>query len=550
MKFIPAFIAVLAITLTACKPMPEKADKILHNGTIYTVDEAFSKMEAMAIKGDTVLATGSDSTILGNYEAPEIINLEGKPVYPGFIDAHCHFYWYGQWLQQVDLNDCGSYDKVLQKLKLESESTDTNDWLKGRGWDQNDWPSKTFPHKNKLDSLFPNRPVFLLRIDGHAALVNQQALTLAGIDGTTEVEGGKIEKRNGKPTGILLDNAIELVRQQMPEPDSAERQKSLQDAQEKCFKVGLTTVTDASMDHSWVEAIKAQHKAGHLQMRVCGMLNANEANLENHIQKGPFRTKKLHLNAIKLFSDGALGSRGAYLLEPYQDSPKDSGLLLHNQAFFEKWARIAYENDFQLNTHAIGDRACRLMLDVYSQYLKFGNDRRWRIEHAQIVHPDDLNRFGKYNIIPSVQPSHAISDMGWAQDRLGSERLQHAYAYKDLLQQNGFLVLGSDFPIETHDPLYQFYTGVTRKDKNGKPENGFLPSNAITRKQALKGLTRWAAFANFEEDAKGSLESGKLADFVILDKDIMKVPEDQIMETEVLSTYLGGKMVYASGESR
>lgn len=524
--------------------MPEPVDYIFHNATIYTVNEEFAKAEAMAIQGDSIVAVGDDQAILNTYKADTETDLKGKPIYPGFIDAHCHFYWYGQWLQQVDLNQCQSFDDVLDSLQQAAKNLPKGEWLRGRGWDQNKWPSQEFPHKKRLDTLFPERPIFLMRIDGHAALVNQLALDKAGIDLSTTLEGGAIEKTNGELTGILLDNAIDLVQEQIPEPGSTERHNALMQAQENCFAVGLTTVSDASMEYSWVETIKKAHAAGELQMRIFGMLNASQQNLDAYIKNGVEQGKKLHLGAIKLFADGALGSRGACLLNPYKDRPGEYGFLLHDTMHFQKWAKIAYENGYQLNTHAIGDSACRTMLDVYTDHLEAGNDKRWRIEHCQVVHPEDLDRFEKYQILPSVQPSHATSDMKWAGDRLGDDRLKTAYAYQDLLKQNGMIALGSDFPIEEIDPLLQFYTAVVRKNKKGEPPEGFQAANALTRKQALKGLTRWAAYANREEDIKGTLEAGKLADFVILDSDIMAIPESKILEASVKRVYVGGQQVY------
>ena len=523
--------------------MPEKADKIFHNAKIYTVDKRFSIAEAMAVRGDSILAVGSNDEILNTYQADETVDLEGKPVYPGFIDAHCHFYSYGLSLQKVDLNECQSFNEVLDSLIRASESLEEGEWLIGKGWDQNKWPSKEFPDRHRLDSLFPDRPVFLTRIDWHAALVNEVALKKAGIDQSTEVEGGDIEKQNGELTGILVDNAVDLVQEVIPEPDADQKHKALMDAQKNCFAVGLTTVSDASLEADWVETIQQEQASGDLKMRIYGMLNADESNLK-YIEEGVHRTKKLHLGAIKLFADGALGSRGACLLEPYNDRPDQQGFLLDDTAHFHKWAKIAMEHGFQLNTHAIGDSTCRTMLNVYKDYLEPGNDKRWRIEHCQIVHPDDLGTFGKYNILPSVQPSHATSDMKWADERLGEDRLKTAYAYKDLLEQNSMLALGSDFPIEDINPLLQFYTAVARKNRQGEPEEGFQTENALTRKQALKGLTRWAAYTNFEEDKKGSLDPGKMADFVVLEKDIMEIPIDSVLHVNVKRTYLGGEQVF------
>jgi predicted amidohydrolase YtcJ len=524
--------------------MPERVDTIFHNGRIYTVDSAFSVAEAMAIQGDTIAAVGSSQKLLNAYSADTTVDLEGKPVYPGFIDAHCHFYWHGQQLKQVDLRDAKSFQTILRRLQAADSNDAGQGWLQGRGWDQNEWDTPAMPDRRPLDRLFPERPVFLTRIDGHAALVNKAAMETAGIDQDTRVDGGVIQTDStGRLTGLVLDEAVELVRQRLPEPDSAERHEALMAAQEDCLARGLTTVSDAAMDKPWVEAIRQAQNESDLNIRVYGMLNANEENREAYIENGVEKNPYLHLGAIKLFADGALGSRGACLLQPYADDPGNHGFLRHDIAFFHKWANIAREQGYQLNTHAIGDSAVRTMLNVYSRYLTPGNDKRWRIEHAQVVHPDDKPLFGQYNIIPSVQPSHAIADKGWAKERLGAQRLPSAYAYQNLLAENGYLPIGSDFPIAPVDPLWQFYTAVSRQDEKGQPSEGFLPENALTRRQALKGLTRWAAYANCEEEQKGSLEPGKFADFVVLDRDIMRVSAEEVPEVRVKKTIIGGQVV-------
>lgn len=540
----PFMILLGSIIIGSCHSQQE-ADLIITNTTIYTVDEEFSVQEAMAVKEGKILAVGTDRAIRQAYRADQVISLDGKYVYPGFIDAHCHFLNYGRNLQHADLTGTGSFEEILEILQGHHKKHPSS-WIIGRGWDQNDWPVKEPPTRKELDRLFPDTPVLITRIDGHAALANRKALEMAGITGKTEVDGGEVITRNGVPTGVLIDNAISLVSRMLPRPGKEETARALLNAQEDCLAVGLTSVHEAGLGREEVETIDSLQNAGKLKMRIYVMLNPSEVNFDRFIRRGPYQTDRLNVRSIKLFCDGALGSRGALLLEPYSDDPGNHGLLVSDIHELERLCREAYKYNYQVCTHAIGDSANRLMLNLYGKILEGPNDRRWRIEHAQIIHPEDFDLFGKYHIIPSIQTTHATSDMYWAEDRLGPERMKGAYAFKQLLEQNGWLPNGSDFPVEHINPLFGFYAGVARKDHEGYPPEGFQTENALTREQALRAMTVWAAKAAFEEDKKGSLVPGKWADFVVLDQDLMNTPIDSTWQARVLMTWIAGEQVFSA----
>lgn len=536
--------------ISSCAYQQEKADLVIHNASIYTVDEKFSVAQAMAVKAGKIIAIGSEREILNKYSATEYIDAMKRPVYPGLIDAHCHFLDYGESLQKVNLAGTKSFKEVIARVldfnrNQPSAPSEKNLWLTGRGWDQNDWESKEFPDKSILDSLFPDIPVFLKRIDGHAALANSSALKIAGISSKTTIPGGIIKLENNEPTGILIDNAVDFVEKKIPSLSPEQKAQALADAQQNCVAVGLTTVDDAGLTSSEIRLIDDLQKSGKLKMRVYAMLDGNDPDsLKKYLETKPFKSERLTVNAIKIYADGALGSRGALLLEEYSDNPNHYGLPLHPEEYLSKSAEMVYKANFQLCTHAIGDSANRMMLGIYARVLKGTNDKRWRIEHAQVVHPDDLMKFSEFNIIPSVQPTHASSDMYWAEERLGEARVKHAYAYKDLYEQNKLIVLGTDFPVEGISPIRTFYAAVFRMDEHGFPADGFQMENALTREEALKGMTIYAAIANFEENEKGSLEPGKFADFVILDTDLMSASPEQILKAKVVSTFINGEKVY------
>ncbi len=523
----------------------QKADLILHNATIYTVDESFSKLEAMAVKDGVILAVGSSEEILKQFQAVSNMDLEGRYVYPGLIDAHCHFLGYGKSLLHADLSGTSSFEEIIEILK-DRQKQYPSEWILGRGWDQNDWQDKGFPTKDMLDKAFPENPVLLRRIDGHAAIANSEAMKRAGVNESSSIEGGALIRKNGKLTGLLVDNAINLVESIVPEPDENEVITALLQGESNCFAVGLTSVHDAGLDYRTIDLIDSLHRSGDLRMRIYAMLAPGEKNYEHYMYNGIHKTDQLNVRSIKLYADGALGSRGALMIEPYSDDPGNIGLPVSSPDYLLEQCRLAYENGYQVNTHCIGDSANRLILDIYASLLKEKNERRWRIEHSQIIHPDDFSKFGNFSIVPSVQSTHATSDMYWAGERIGDMRLKGAYAFRQLMEENGWIPNGSDFPVESINPLYGFYALTIRKDLVGYPEDGFQVENALSREDAIKAMTIWAAKAAFEENEKGSLEAGKMADFMITGVDLLHIPPADIPATQIMETWLGGERVFSA----
>jgi predicted amidohydrolase YtcJ len=534
---------VLFLLIAACKQKEYNADLLVKNALVYTVDSAFSTANAFVVNSGKIIAVGDIDTLEKKYLAREVINAGGKAVYPGFIDAHAHFYEYGLGLQDVKLIGLKSWEAIVDTVTSYSRNK-PDGWIIGNGWDQNIWANKAFPNKAKLDSLFPVRPVLLSRVDGHAAIANQAALNIAGIKAGQKITGGEIETVNGKLTGILVDNAVGIVTRKIPAPTEQMTQAALLDAQRNCFTVGLTTVDDCGLPYTMVSTIASLQHKGDLKMRMYVMLADQQENYDYLFKRGAYKTPGLNVRAFKVYADGALGSRGACLLKPYSDQKNWNGFLLSSKDHFEEVAKKIAQHGFQMCTHAIGDSANRVMLKIYAENLKGKNDKRWRIEHSQIVSPEDVKLFGDNSIIPSVQPTHATSDMVWALKRLGADRLKTAYAYKTLMKQNGWLPLGTDFPVENINPLYTYYAATERMDLKGSPQGGFQKENALNRIDALRGMTIWAAKANFEEKEKGSIEVGKYADFVILDQDIVKAKGSNLPNVKVLKTYVNGVKVY------
>lgn len=530
------------LSMLSCS-QKKKADRLILNARIYTVDSLFTMAEAMAIRDGKILATGSNEAIRAGFEADSSEDLNGATIVPGFNDAHAHFVQYALGLQEANLVGTNSWQQVLDKVQ-EHFSSRPNGWVMGRGWDQNDWPIKDFPTNLELNQRFPDRPALLIRIDGHAALANETALRMAGVQPGDTLTGGEFVTKGNKLTGLLIDNAVDRIAKLIPPPTAAEYESTLLQAQYNCLSVGLTSITDCGLHHSSVEKLNALQKDNKLHLRLNIMLSDDPENYRYAEKNGKLKTARLRVGSFKVYGDGALGSRGACLLHAYYDKPGHTGFLLSRTEHFDSVARWALENEWQLCTHAIGDSGNRVILNTYARYLPKRNDLRWRIEHAQVVNPYDLVLFKQLRVIPSVQPTHATSDMYWAERRLGPDRINHAYAYQPLLEQNGWMPLGTDFPVEDISPIKTFYSAVVRKDASGWPEKGFLPEYALTREQAIRGMTSWAAKGSFEENEKGSLEKGKWADFIVLDQDLMTVAYEKILQTTVLSTYLNGQPVY------
>ena len=529
--------------MNACS-QKEKVDLILTNATVYTIDAKFSKTESFVVKDGIIKATGTTEEILAKYSSDNIIDASGKYIYPGFNDAHCHFNGYGiNLMQYADLRRTKSPEEIYEILKKHHEQFG-GDWVLGRSWDQNDWEKKSFPDKSGLDKIFPDIPVYLIRVDGHAGWCNSKALEIAGVTAQTKVQGGEVIIENGEPTGILVDNAESLVMRHIPEIGTEQQQKGLLAAQENCFAVGLTSVTDCGVSKNTIFLMEEMQKTNQLKMRINAMLNPTEENFETFVKNGPQISDRLTINTIKLYADGALGSRGALMLEEYSDDKGNSGLQIEEQEYYDRICNLGYENNFIIATHAIGDGGNRLMLDTYAKFLKGKNDRRWRIEHSQIINPDDFEKFGKYSIVPSIQATHCTSDMPWAEERIGAERIKGAYSYQTLLWQNGWLPNGTDFPVENIEPLFTFYSSVFRINHNGWPEGGWRIEEGLTREQTLRSMTIWAAKSSFEENIKGSIETGKFADFIILDTDLMIASPQEILDTKVESTWVNGEIVY------
>ncbi|MEX0996465.1 MAG: amidohydrolase family protein [Flavobacteriaceae bacterium] len=540
MKSFLLFISTLFLISCSEKQV---ADLLVINAKIYTVNDSFDKAEAFAVQNGKIIEVGTSSALSEKYTATETIDFDGKTLLPGFIDAHAHFYGLGLNQRVVNLVGAASVDEMIERVVAFQEEKQV-DFIEGRGWNQNLWEVKEFPTKEKLDELFPDTPVALTRIDGHAYLVNQKALDLANITIETKIDGGLVEVKDGKLTGILIDTAMGLVNATKPEVSESVQRQALKDAQEICFSYGLTTINDAGLDREVIELIDKMQKNDQLKMRIYAMVSNSPDNLDYYLKKGVIKTDKLNVRSVKVYGDGALGSRGAALKQPYSDDPHNHGLFLTPVSEIANLAERIAASDYQMNTHAIGDSANVVVLKAYTEVLENQNDRRWKVEHAQVVSVEDFDYF-KNGIIPSVQPTHATSDMYWAEDRVGAERMKGAYAYKTLLDKAGIVALGTDFPVEHVSPFYTFYAAVARKDLSQYPENGFQKNDALSREETLKGMTIWAAYSNFEENEKGSIEVGKFADFIVLDKDIMTCEEVAIPNIEVEATFVGGKKVFS-----
>jgi len=531
-------LLLLLILLSSCS---EKVDLIVHNANIYNLNSSLDKTSSFAVKDGKFIYIGNDE-ILSKYSSTNIINAQGLPIYPGFIDSHAHFFDLGYYLNQVDLKNTNSLKEVIERV-ISFDSENKSEFLIGRGWDQNDWINKEFPDNLLLNKEFPDKAVVLRRIDGHAYLVNDFALELAGIDNLTDVEGGEFIKKNGKLTGVLIDNAMRLIDEIIPEPTEEQSVKALLSAQDLAFENGLTTISDAGLTKSQIDLIDELQNDGILKIRIYAMIENEPKTLQYYLDSGPYKTDRLNVRSVKVYADGALGSRGALMINDYSDRKGFKGIIRTPIDSIQNLAFKLAGTGFQMNTHAIGDDANRIVIKAYRDALFDYRDPRWRIEHAQVVSEDDFEFFNS-KIIPSVQPTHATSDMYWLNDRIGPERAKNAYAYKKLLEKSGIIAFGTDFPVEDISPIMTFYSAVARKDLSGYPEGGFQIENALGRTDAILAMTISGAYANFEEEEKGSIEIGKFADFIILDNDLIESDENRIPYTNIVATFLNGELVF------
>jgi predicted amidohydrolase YtcJ len=548
-----ALLLTLALAASAsAQATARPADLLVTNARIYTVDDARPVVAAMAVRDGRVLFTGSlrEAMALGG-AATRVVDLGGRTVIPGMVDAHGHLLGLGQALRNIDLVGARSYDETIARVVARVKGTPEGKWLQGRGWDQNDWGDTRFPTHDALSRAVPNHPVVLERVDGHALLANAAAMRAAGITAATkDPVGGRLERNAaGEPTGVFVDNAQGLIHRVVPDMSREDTRAAVRAAIAEANRYGLVGLHDAGESRATIDLFEEMAKAGEIPFRLYVMIGDDSAAVAHYLARGPqsgLYDNRLWLRAIKLYADGALGSRGAALLEPYNDDPNNRGLLVSAPAHIQDVATRALRAGFQVNTHAIGDRGNRVVLDAYDAALRAvpTANHRFRVEHAQILNHDDIPRFAQLGVIPSMQAVHQTSDMYWAGSRLGPGRLLGAYAWRSLLNTGAVVPNGSDFPVEAVNPLLSFHSAVSRQDADNWPVGGWLPEQRMTREEALRSMTLWPAYAAFQEALMGSLTPGKLADFVVLDRDIMTVAEQDILGTSVLSTWIGGRAVY------
>jgi len=528
------------------------ADLIVTNARVYTADDARPLVEAFAVRDGRITFVGSqrEATVLAG-PATRIVDAGGRTVIPGMVDAHAHFSGLAQTLRQVDLTGTTSLAEVIARVVAKAQTVPKGTWITGRGWDQNDWGITDFPTHDALSAAIPDHPVLLERVDGHATYANMAAMKAAGVTAASKapVGGQIITDARGQPTGVFIDNASDVLERQVPAPTAAELTSALKDAIALMHRWGLTGMHDAGATRGAIERYEALAKANELNLRLYVMIGDDAAALDHYFAKGPqsaLYNGQLWVRAVKLYADGAMGSRGAALLEPYSDDPNNVGLLKSTQQHIRDIAERGLKAGFQVNTHAIGDRGNRVVLDAYEQALRAvpRADHRFRVEHAQILHYDDIPRFAQLGVIPSMQASHQTSDMYWIGKRLGPTRLFGAYAWQSLLQTGVVIPNGSDFPVEQVNPLISFHSAIARQDARDWPAGGWFPAQKMSREEALRSMTIWPAYAGFQEQSMGSITVGKYADFVILDMDIMRVPVELVLQASVRSTYVGGKSVY------
>jgi predicted amidohydrolase YtcJ len=548
---------VIILVAIACEvSASDDVDVLFTDGNIYTGNDKQPHAEAIAVKNQRIAFIGSNEEGK-KLHATRVTDLRGHTVVPGLTDSHCHIFGIGERELTLNLEGTNSLDDFLAKVKARVAQSQPGKWITGRGWIETFWKPPKFPTKQDLDSIAADHPLFLTRADGHASVANSAALTIAKIDkNTPNPFGGEILKEKGEPTGMLLDNAQDLVEKNIPKPTAADREQALLRGIERELGLGWCEIQNAGSHQEDVDLIKKAFESGKIKIRFINDVYGPGKDAEDFLKAGPTLDAFDHRftqRTIKVIFDGALGSRGAALLKPYSDAPETSGYLTEKPEDLRPMFEEALRRGIQVETHAIGDRANRTILDLYEAAFKAvpPNERkikepRWRVEHAQIVDPVDLPRFAKLGIIPSMQPSHAISDLFFAPKRLGMDRLGGAYAWQSFLKSGAIICGGSDAPVERGEPMIEFYAAVARKSIKGESAEGWHPEQAVSREQALKMFTIWPAYAAFEEKDKGSLEVGKLADFTVLSRDIMKIPEHDILKTRGELTVIGGEIVYAS----
>jgi predicted amidohydrolase YtcJ len=523
----------------------QPATLVVRNANVYTSDSNRPRTNAIAVAGSRIVALGDDvQARVGPHT--RVIDAGGATIIPGLIDSHGHMQGLGEYLSNLDLRDANSAAEVASRVAFVARKTKPGEWIQGRAWDQTRWPGAQFPTAADLDKAAPNHPVFLRRVDGHAAWVNSKALEMADVNAATkDPAGGRIHRdASGKPTGVLIDRAVGLVSAKIPALSREQVRESLARAAQECARLGLTSVHDAGVSAEVVAAYRELIAEKRLPVRVYAMIRGEGELWAKYLKSGPEIGERLTVRSIKLVADGALGSRGAALKEPYSDEPANRGLMITGKDAVERVALAAVERGFQVNTHAIGDRANREVLDAYGGALGGKNDKRFRVEHAQVVSVEDISLFAKYSVLASMQATHATSDMRWAEQRVGPGRIEGAYAWQRFLKLGIPVVNGSDFPVENPNPLWGFYASITRQDHSGSPRGGWRSQERMSREQALESWTAAGAYAAFEEKDKGTIAPGKLADFVMLSADIMQIPPAEILRARVRMTVLGGEVVF------
>jgi predicted amidohydrolase YtcJ len=579
LKYFLFFLAgLIVVAVVMVEFNSQTADTIFVNGVVRTMDGANTVVEAFAVRGDRIVGLGTTAEIERTFKAKNRVDLKSKTVLPGFIDSHGHFFSLGIARMTVDLLGSGSEKEAAERVRPRIPKSQAGQWIRGRGWDQNEWQTRQFPTHASLDKVAPNNPVYLVRVDGHAIWVNDKVLQETGINRSTQdPPGGRIVRDyRGDPTGVFIDNAMLLIQNHLPPMSDSEAVEAMHIAAEECVKDGLTTVHDMGIDSMEVDLYKKLIEQDQLPLRIYAAVGGVGDLWNRFLKEGPligFGNNHLTIRSLKMYIDGALGSRGAALIEPYSDDPENRGLTVSSEELIRSATIEALKHGFQVCTHAIGDRGNDIVLRMYASALQEVpvKDSRLRIEHVQVLDPAEIPKFKEYGIVPSMQPTHATSDMYWAQARLGPTRVRHAYAWRSILNTGVIIPGGSDFPVENPNPIWGIYAAVTRKDREGKPrdaqdgnkyfqfskegmtdttafDNGWYPEQKMTREEALRSFTSWGAWAAFEEHLKGSLEKGMLADFVVLSSDIATVPDNEILNVRVLKTYVGGQEEFSANE--